>query len=676
MTHKHFLFSFILLLTFLTSFSQQEKVDSLYMLLEKYPAKTEYSLTDTNKIKILNLLSDRLWHQSEFEKAMHYALEAKEICEKLLSSGQIKEKNSFTNLYSSALSNIGVINDFQGNYPVAMDYFFKCLKLNESIHNKDGIATALNNIGIVYYEQRDFNTALKYYHDALKIQESIGDERAISFSLNNIGLVYSDKNEIDKALEYYNRSLKIKEKENDKRGIVSALLNISGVYAQTEDYDRTQEYQFKALEVNKEVNNQADDAKLLNNIGKIFQLQNQHKKAIEYCSRSLDIAYKIGTLEVIADAENSLSESYSALNDTDKAFSHYKAFIKAKDSLFNAENTKELVRSEMNFDFEKKQAIAKAEQEKKDALNAEELKQQRMQRNYFITAFILMLFLALFIFRSYQEKKKANMIIAEQKTLVEEKNKDITDSINYARRIQTAILPSEETISSSLSDFFVFYQPKDIVSGDFFWFTEKAGKVFFAVADCTGHGVPGAFMSMIGNDLLTQIIIEKNITQPDLILTNLHDGVRNALKQDSLCADTKDGMDIALVCIDFQNKTLSYAGALRPLWMIPKNSNAIKEFKADKYSIGGSYSSEQRTFTAHNIGFDQGDSIYLSSDGFADQFGGEKGKKFMTKRMKELFLSCYEKPMSEQKVILLDTFNNWKHGRHQVDDVLVAGIKL
>jgi serine phosphatase RsbU (regulator of sigma subunit) len=298
-----------------------------------------------------------------------------------------------------------------------------------------------------------------------------------------------------------------------------------------------------------------------------------------------------------------------------------------------------------------------------------------MQRNYFITGFILMLLLALFIFRSYQEKKKVNMIIAEQKALVEEKNKDITDSINYARRIQTAILPSEETMNRSLSDFFVFYQPKDIVSGDFYWFTEKTGKIIFAVADCTGHGVPGAFMSMIGNDLLTQIIIEKNILKPDLILSNLHEGVRNALKQDS-SADTKDGMDIALVCIDFQNKSLSYAGALRPLWMIPKGTHTLTEYKADKFSIGGSYSSEQRIFTSHTISFNEGDSIYISSDGFADQFGGEKGKKFMTKNMKELLLSIYEKPMSEQKVILLDSFNKWKHGRHQVDDVLVAGIKL
>jgi serine phosphatase RsbU (regulator of sigma subunit)/Tfp pilus assembly protein PilF len=644
--------------------------------LEKYPPKTEYTLSDTSKVRVLNALSDKLWHQSEFDKAIIYANEARVICERLLPTAPADQKTKLINLYSSALGNIGVANDFQGKYPEALRFFFECLKLNESIENKDGIATALNNIGIIYYEQRDFEKALKYYNDALKIQEAIGDKQAISFSLNNIGLVYSDMNKIDKALEYYSKSLKLKEAANDKRGIVSALLNISGVYAQNEEYEKTLEYQFKALEVNREVNNKSDDAKLLNNIGKVYLLQKNYAKAIEYCEKAILISREIGVLEEILETEKNLSDIYAESGNPAKAFEHYKAFITARDSLFNVENTKDIVRSEMNFDFEKKQAIAKAEQEKKDAINAEELKQQRMQRNYFIIGFILMIALALFIFKGYTEKKKANTIIAEQKAIVEEKNKDITDSINYAKRIQTAILPSIDSIQLHLPQSFVFYQPKDIVSGDFYWFTEKENRLIFAVADCTGHGVPGAFMSMIGNDMLTQIIIEKGFLEPGQILTRLHEGVKNALKQDIGAGETKDGMDIALISIHKNSNIVEYAGALRPLWLIKPSVQEVTEYKADKHSIGGSASAEERTFTNHVIPFSEGDSIYLSTDGYADQFGGEKGKKYMTKNMKNLLLKIQNKNMNEQKTLVRQSFMEWKKDRSQVDDILVVGIRL
>jgi serine phosphatase RsbU (regulator of sigma subunit) len=433
---------------------------------------------------------------------------------------------------------------------------------------------------------------------------------------------------------------------------------------------------FRAVKINRKRGDQLDYARLLNNIGTTYHSQKKYKEALEYCSKGLILAKEVGALEYIASSEKELSEIYSEINDYKNAFLHYHSYIAIKDSLFNEENTAELVRSEMNFDFEKKQAVAKAEQEKKDAINAGELKQQRMQRNYFIAGFILMIALALFIFKGYNEKKRANSIIAEQKAIVEEKNKDITDSINYARRIQTAILPSLESIRSHLPQSFVLYQPKDIVSGDFYWFTEKEERLILAVADCTGHGVPGAFMSMIGNDILTQIVIEKGYLEPGQILAGLHEGVKNALKQDTGTGETKDGMDIALISIHKNTNIVEYAGALRPLWLIKSGAAEVEEYKADKYSIGGTASKDERVFTNHTIQVGKGDSVYLSTDGFADQFGGEKGKKFMTRRMKDLLISMANKPMSEQKVILLDAFSEWKQKRDQVDDVLVVGIKL
>ncbi|MCX6296779.1 MAG: SpoIIE family protein phosphatase [Bacteroidetes bacterium] len=222
--------------------------------------------------------------------------------------------------------------------------------------------------------------------------------------------------------------------------------------------------------------------------------------------------------------------------------------------------------------------------------------------------------------------------IVEQKKLIEEKNKDITDSINYAKRIQDSILPEQTLLNSIFTDSFVLFKPKDIVSGDFYWFAEHKGVKIIAVADCTGHGVPGALMSMIGSNILNKLVLENGLTQPDLILNELHEEVRTALKQKENASETNDGMDIAIISIT--KDQLHYSGAHRPLYYI--TNNILQEIKADKFPIGGIQQEEKRIFTNHVLTLQQNDKIYLSSDGFADQFGGESGKKLMTKKFKEL----------------------------------------
>lgn len=259
-----------------------------------------------------------------------------------------------------------------------------------------------------------------------------------------------------------------------------------------------------------------------------------------------------------------------------------------------------------------------------------------------------------------------------QKTELETAYTDIKDSIHYAKRIQEAILPVETEIVHWLPDSFIYFQPRDIVSGDFFWFTVVNGKSFIACVDCTGHGVPGALMSMIGNTLLNQVVREKKIDAPDLVLNELHAGVRQALKQDS-GGETRDGMDIALCVIDHSTGMLSYAGANRPFWKI--SAGVFSEIKADKFSIAGDQMEEERRFHCHNLQLLPGDCVYLSSDGYADQFGGEKGKKFMVKRFQKLLTEIYSLPMNQQKTILENKFTEWKGALEQVDDVLVIGFR-
>jgi serine phosphatase RsbU (regulator of sigma subunit) len=272
-----------------------------------------------------------------------------------------------------------------------------------------------------------------------------------------------------------------------------------------------------------------------------------------------------------------------------------------------------------------------------------------------------------------EEVRNQKQQLEIQKSELETAYTDIRDSIQYAKRIQRAILPVQEEISKHLPHTFLFYQPQDIVSGDFYWFAESNGELFIACVDCTGHGVPGAFMSMIGHTLLNQLILERGLTEPGQILNELHIGVRHALKQDA-GGETQDGMDIALCIINQEKNTLRYAGANRSLWYI--RNNTFCEIKAEKRSIAGQLTNNDLPFTTHLLELKTGDKIYLSTDGYADQFGGEKGKKFMVKRFQELLLQIHQLPMADQQKILDKEFNTWKGNLSQVDDVLVIGIGL
>lgn len=272
-----------------------------------------------------------------------------------------------------------------------------------------------------------------------------------------------------------------------------------------------------------------------------------------------------------------------------------------------------------------------------------------------------------------QVRERTAEIVA-QKEIIEAKNKDITDSIIYTRKIQDAVLAPIASLKNYFPDSFIYYQPKDIVSGDFYWFGKRGEKIVVAAADCTGHGVPGAFMAMLGNTLLNEIVNEKGIMVPSVVLELLRAGIINALKQDKERSDTKDGMDIALICFDKLNNTLEYAGAKNPLYII--RNNELNEIKADRFPVGVYSKDELQQFRNHSQKVQTNDCIYIFTDGIADQFGGAEEKKFKYARLRELLLKICPLEMSAQKNNLQDVFENWKNGFEQVDDVLVIGIRI
>jgi serine phosphatase RsbU (regulator of sigma subunit) len=279
-----------------------------------------------------------------------------------------------------------------------------------------------------------------------------------------------------------------------------------------------------------------------------------------------------------------------------------------------------------------------------------------------------------------EEKEKVELVnkeVIEQKSVIEHHNIEIMDSIKYAKNIQEALLPSLREVNNLFNDCFVLYMPKDIVSGDFYWFAQNGDTRFIAAVDCTGHGVPGAFMSIVGNTLLNEIVNEKKITNPGDILLELHKGVKIALNQNAKEFERRDGMDITLCAFNNKSNEVQYAGANRPLWIYRKDKNyELEIIKATKFPIGGLELEENRVYQNHIVQVNDGDCLYLFSDGYADQFGGPKGKKFMLTNLQKLLLENVKKPMAVQKESLTDAFMKWKVDAEQIDDVLVIGIKI
>ncbi len=328
-----------------------------------------------------------------------------------------------------------------------------------------------------------------------------------------------------------------------------------------------------------------------------------------------------------------------------------------------------------SLEAEKPELIKRLEYEKQQAVSAEESKVVAW------FAAIGLLLAAGILFKRIKDIQKHQKILDEKNCLLEnvnaqlsQKNKDITDSIAYAKKIQDALLPSMSYAKNILPEHFILFKPKDIVSGDFYWIEEWKHQVFIAAVDCTGHGVPGAFMSILGSDLLHEIIKDHGITKPAAILNAMDKGLAKILHQHTASNEVKDGMDIAFCAIDKRNNLLEYAGAFNPLWLI--RDNTLQEFTADKQPIGVFIDDQPKLFTNHEIKLLPGDLIYIFSDGYADQFGGQHGKKFRYKQLEEIVLANCSKPLYVQKDILEIKFDEWKGDLEQVDDMLVIGVRI
>lgn len=562
-------------------------------------------------------------------------------------------------------NNLGATYQSMGQYEEAMSSLIKALGFYETMNDSAGIAKTYTNLGLLYFDHNEFDKSLEFYKKSLAIKRLLNDQRGIAFLYNNIAVINYNTGNYDSVRYYLQKSYEIHEDRGDRRNQVLALSNLAEIYNTLGQKQKALDSYFQVLELEKALGEKAQMAKTFLLIGDLYFSRNDYKLAKAYFNKSLRMAEEVDALVDIKDAYKALARVSKMERDYKTALENFELYHEYNDSIFNAQKSKQIKELETQYETRKKeQRISILENEK--IIRDLQIKRQE----YLIISFILgFLVISLFLLVLFKKNKK----IRQAKDKLTYQKKQITDSIEYASKIQTAILPPDEFITQLIPEHFIFYKPRDIVSGDFYWVTEKNDKIVIAVVDCTGHGVPGAFMSMLGTAILNEIVNTDEEQKANTILNLLRERIKKSLHQTGKEDEAKDGMDISLCVLDKSNDVLQFAGAYNSLFIISDNQSTT--IKGDRMPIG-IYRNEKESFTNHAINIHQGDMLYMFTDGYVDQFGGKNKRKFRIAPFRDLLFTIHDKSMDEQKKILETKFNSWKGSLEQIDDVLVFGYRI
>ncbi len=573
--------------------------------------------------------------------------------------------------------NLCLVYSRLGDYSTALDHASKSLTLHQKNNNTSEIGRCLMQIGFLYFEFQDYETSIEYYNQGLQIARETKNQALEAALVMGFGHNYLQLKEYEKSRECLLKSLEMREHIKDWRGYAAAMNAYLTLCYETKQYAEGEKISLKGIKLATELGDNMGVARYMNDLGKIYLKQNKIEQSEKTLLESLQLAERINLKSFLPQFHFSLSEFYESTGSFEKSLQHYKKFHELKEELLNTNAAMKAKSIQM---------AGKVETAQKEA-EINRLKNVELKKAY---------------------------------QLIEEKNKDITDSINYAKRIQQAILAREEDIKTFLPDSFLLYKPKDIVAGDFYFFETTATHLFYAACDCTGHGVPGALVSVVCSNALTRCIREFQLTQPGQILDKARELVLETFKKSG--QEIKDGMDISLCTLELpslagegQGVRVQWSGANNPLWYFQNNqlhetnadvsagtSYQLIEVKADKQPIGKT--DQPKPFTTNTINIkeesekvrkpeSENDALntdypppalplshsltfYLFTDGYPDQFGGPKGKKFKYKQLEELLVSIQDKTMSEQREILNDTIEKWKGSLEQVDDICVIGVRV
>ncbi len=631
-------------------------IDSLLQQLE---------VTDgAPKVEVFLRLSEEL-RFNDPERAMTFANWALQL------ANSVEDEVGIANAYLS----IARLYNNNGNHASAIEFAINALNRYERLADSSGIGKAMLYIGHIYSNEKKVNKSEDQFYKAQRIFEAQGDNTSLAYVYTGLGDNQMLEEDYPDALYYYYKALKMAREVENRYLISLSSMNIGNVHRLEKNYSDALKYYNDAIAIKISIGDRQGEALTYYQMAEVYFVNEDYENAIYYYEKCLKIGSSLNTGNEKKLAYAGLSQAYSAIYDFEKAYQYLNGYIAIKDSLIEENSNKELAEMEARFESEQKR--------KENELLTKENELQDIQiRNKNITSYalfgglVLMLILAFVILRAYRHKQRANELLGNQKMQIERKNRDITDSIIYAKQIQSSIFPGEGFIKQLLPNSFIYFKPRDIVSGDFYFLERREGKVMFAVVDCTGHGVPGALISIVGYNQLNQAINEKGLTIPSIILKHMNIGVSEALHHDyDDDEEINDGMDIGLGAIDFNSMKLEYAGAHHSLLLI--RNGEIMEFKGARFPVGGSISSiADKKFKNHEIELIEGDLLYLFSDGFSDQFGGPDLKKYKYLRMREFIRSIHTHSMEEQHQLLEREFNNWMGNESQTDDVCIIGIRV
>jgi len=673
-------------------------------------AKAESSLTiakgDTNKVNQLlslskyNVYSNPLKMNQQADEAL------------LLSQDMNYERG-----VAMSLALIGQAKLQLTDYNEALSFLLSALDIAERLKYEECLGLSFKLLGHIYLHQNNLNKAEEHYQKALIIGQKIKDVSLIAGIENGMGNIFFARKDYKQALEFFFSAQNLAEKENNQLKIADIESNIGRVYLAQGMSSLAIEFFQKALNTAQKTNNMEEVADNSLALAIHFLENNLPDNALGYAKIGYTAAEKMQSKFFVQKSWTLLAEIYGQKKDYKKAYEFNLLSKTLQDSILGSDGVQQYsaITSQYEKDAKDKEMIIKnmqIEQQKKDAKN------QRNITYIFIASSIVFIALSILAFVLYRKQRAVNVLIREQnrqikeqneeintkneeinkqKTAlenksedlegayyeIEKKNESIMASISYAKRIQVALLPAQDEFNNAIPQNFIYYKPKDVISGDFYYCTVipavggEGEKTIIAVADCTGHGVPGAFMSVLGVQSLNKII-QSGIYSPDRVLTELHKEIREVLKQQ--VNEVRDGMDIVLCVIDKKQKTVAYSGAINPLYYIQEDETGTPQFieiKATKRAIGGFQREEgDRFFEKHIIDISKPTTFYLSTDGYRDQFGGENNKKFMARRFKELLYHIQNKPMQVQQQVLNDVITSWLGKNSQIDDMLVIGIKV
>lgn len=625
--------------------------------------------------KGMNLQSYTLIRKGNYDSALV-------ILKKALIIGKALKDSS---LQSSSMLYLANAYSSKGDHTTAISYYFKGLSAEEKLRSPANLHFYLNGIGVLLTTQKNYSKGLEYLLRAKEVAERTNNLKYYSTVYNNIGWRYMLVGKNDSAYYFLDLAVKASEQSKNLYALTFPLHNLGELFVTLKRYDKAYQYTIESYEISKAQGFKDRMVANLITLGDIDLRQNKFESTENYLKQGLALSQQIQAKVHIKDVSLLLSNLYEKQELYKNAYSFYELFATTKDTILNQKNSKIIAEMNMKYNTEKKEReielLKKNEEIQKLELakRRNELNTQRTLSISIAVGFLLLMIAAVLLFSQYQLKKKANTelqntfnLIEEKNALIERSTSMITDSIMYAKRLQDAILPLHSDLEKFFSKkFFVLYQPSQIVSGDFYWCSVQQDKIIFVVADCTGHGVPGAFMSMIANTLLNEIVNERKINDTRKIAELLNEKIIHALHQHE-GSQKYDGMDISICYIDKTKKEIKFTGAHHAMYFY---NGKLQKIKGDLYSIGGAHQRNSKIFTTRTIDYVEGMSLYFLTDGYCDQSGGKENKRFSSKQFETMLIAMQNDSMEEQKRKLEQAFKDWKGDTKQRDDVLVVGIR-